>query len=409
MLKLSDKVAAYFSFVLRKGNLSVVFWMTFVSVWLGTTVLLFSFAIIRGFKQEIIHKISGFSSHFTIVAASTSYVDENPPLSLYRIDMETIRKMQEIKYAAPFVVKSGVIKTDSSLWGIIFKGISVQYDWSFFEKNLFKGQIPNFRKDSLSNEIMLSKTICQKLRLDIDSPVRVYFQVPGDNTPRGRRFRLVGIFHTGFEDFDRYIGFCDMRQLQRLNKWHDSLVSGIEILLKNFKTMDEMKEKINAVIPYDLQLEDVREKHAQFFDWLSALDTNVNILLILMSIVVFVNMLALLLVIVFKHIPMIGLFKAMGAHPSFLRKVFTLIILRVTIPSLGLANLFTIIIILLQQHFRWIPLNEEMYYLDYVPMIWQLDYFVFVNLLIMFVVLLCLILPLQIIRGISPSKALTYR
>lgn len=409
MSGITGKIATYFSAILQRGNLKVVFWMTFVSIWLSTTVLLFSFAITRGFKQEIIQKISGFSGHFTITTASTTHADENPPMSLSQIDLNALQHLPEIKYVAPFVIKGGVIKTDSSLWGIMFKGIHTNYDWSFFQKNLIKGRLPRFSPDSLSNEIILSKTVCQKLQLDIDSPVRVYFQVPGDNTPRGRRFRLVGIFHTGFEDFDRFMGICDLRQLRRLNKWNDSLVSGIEILLKDFNKIDEMKEKIYTIISYDVLLEDVREKHVQFFDWLSALDTNIVILLTLMSVVVFVNALALLLVILFRHIPLIGLFKALGATPSFLRKIFLLVVLRITLPALILANVLTLGTILLQEQFHLIPLNEEMYYLDFVPMILQPDYFLMVNLLIMLIILICMIVPLQIVRQLSPSRALTYR
>jgi lipoprotein-releasing system permease protein len=403
------KVAIYFETTIRKGSLAPVYWMTWISVWLSTVILLFSFAITYGFKSEIIQKISGFAGHITISTFSSLSGEEQPPLSLLRLPLQNFREHPSIKHVYPYVLKGGVIKTDSALWGLMFKGVDENYDWSFFKKNLIRGRLPSYTKGKSSNEIVLSEVVCRKLRLEIDSPVRVYYWVPGDPSPRGRRFNLVGIYHTGFVDYDQFFGICDMRHLQKLNKWDSTLATGVEIIVKNFNDIDAVKSFILSSVPYDLKVEDIREKHPQFFDWLSALNTNITILLILMSVVVFVNVLALLLVIVFKHIPMIGLLKALGATPAFIRQIFSRVILRIVFPAVGVANLFVALVVVVQNAYHWLPLNEEMYYLSYVPMLFRIDYFLEVNLLILIITMLCLVLPLQIIRRISPSKALTYR
>jgi len=404
-----SKVATYIERTIRKGSLAPVYWMTLVSVWLSVVVLLFSFAITYGFKDEIIQKISGFAGHLTITTYSTGISMEEKPLSLSAISIEHLTQNHAIKNVYPFVMKGGVIKVDSALWGIVFKGVNDNFDWTFFKKNLVKGRLPQYRKGNLSNEIVLSQTICRKLALEIDSPVRVYFWVPGDLTPRGRRFRLVGIYHTGFVEYDQFMGICDMHHLQKLNKWDTTMASGLECILHDFQDLDQAKKEILSEVPFYLNVEDVREKHPQFFDWLSALDTNIAVLLVLMSVVVFVNVLALLLVILFKHIPMIGLLKALGAPPSLIRKIFARVIFRIVVPALLVANVFALLIISIQSALHWLPLNEEMYYLSYIPMLLRWDYFLMVNALIVLIMFLCLMFPLQIIRKISPSRALTYR
>ena len=378
------------------------------SISLSIAIILISFAIVRGFQKEVREKIIGFGSHIQIRPFDTNQSVEQSPMNVGREDIESLHAIDEIKSIFPFIEKGALVKTDSNLHGIVMKGVDHDFDWSFFEKNLYKGKVPNLNEE-ISNEVLISKNVAQMLNLDIDSPVRVYYIMQGETQPRGRKYTVSGIYHTGMIEFDNVYALSDMRHLQKINRWGDSLVSGYEVMLHDFSKLDAVFAEVLSSIYYDLDASDIVNRQIQFFDWLQLLDTNVLIILVLMTLVAIINVISIILMLILERIPLIGLMKSMGANNVFIRKIFVYHSVRLLIKGVLWGNFIGVSLILLQYYFHLLPLDQEMYYVEYVPVLLKPAYIITLNLGVFAILFLSMFLPSLIVRRIHPAKALRHQ
>ena len=125
-----------------------------------------------------------------------------------------------------------------------------------------------------------------------------------------------------------------------------------------------------------------------------------------MAIVAFINIISILLILILEKIKFIGLMKTLGMTTNNLSKVFLWITMRYICYSLIIGNVVTILLIIAQNLWHLIPLNEAIYYMSYVPMQFDFDYFIFANLAIIFLGLLGIVIPRLVIKQISPAEAL---
>jgi lipoprotein-releasing system permease protein len=114
--------------------------------------------------------------------------------------------------------------------GTVIKGVSPDYDWSFFGDNMVEGRIPNYSYDSLSPEILVSSKIASTLGFNLGDTVGAFFV---RNKPVKRLFNIVGIYSSGMDEFDSKIVIGDLQYVQRLNDW------GIHASIEIPDTLDE--------------------------------------------------------------------------------------------------------------------------------------------------------------------------
>lgn len=392
----------------RKGVTGPVIHVSVFSIALSIAVILIAFAIVRGFQKEVREKIIGFGAHIQIRLFDTNESLEQLPVATDREDIAALQSVDGIKSVYPFIEKGGLVKTDSNLHGIVMKGVDKSFEWTFLQKSLVHGALPDYSGD-ISNDVLISAKVSSLLGLDVDSPVRVYFIMPGEMQPRGRKFRVSGVYNTGMDEFDKVFVVCDMRHLQKLNSWGDSLVSGYEIMVNNFDDLEKVLAEVNSTIYYDLDASDIILRQPQFFDWLNLLDSNVLIILVLMTLVAIINIVSIILILILERIPFIGLMKAMGANNQMVRKIFVYMSARLLLLGIFWGNLFGLGLIVLEQVTGFLPLNEEMYYVSHIPVLLRADYIIGVNAGVIAVSLLAVLLPSLIIRRINPSAALQHK
>lgn len=375
-----------------------------ISIAISIIAMLISFSIIRGFKTEIKNKVVGFNGHLQI-ANYSSIVDafSTDPIVYPRDDVESIKSIKNVISVAPIIEKPAILHENDLIEGIVFKGINKEYPTDFFNENLVKGRLPNL--DTTLTEVCISENLAKKYNLDLDSAVRVYFFKEGQYTPRGRKLKVVGIYNTGLQDYDNHYILGNIKIPQQLDGWGDTLVGAYEIFLSNIDIIDFLKPIILQKLDYDVQLIDVREKESRFFSWLEMLNSNVIVIYILMTIVAFINIIGILLILILEKIKFIGLMKTLGMTTKKLSSVFLWLTMRYIMYSLLIGNIITIAIIIIQNLWHIIPLNETMYYMSYVPMQLNIDYFIIANLAIIILGLLGIIIPRIVIRQISPSEA----
>lgn len=367
--------------------------------------MLVSIAVVKGYKHEIKSKITGFSTHIQL-----SRLDLNNSFETSAIERDTfverlINECTPVKGLQPFVIKAGIIKTKDDFKGIVLKGTDSTYDWSFIRQHLLQGELPDFQHDSLSSNIIISKTIADLLNIKMGDRITIYFvQEP----PRARRFNISGIFETGFGELDETYAYVDMRMLQKLNNWVPDAITGYEINLTNDQYIDDAASEIFEYIPYSVELRTIREMHPQLFEWLQLLDMNVWVIVILMIVVACINMTTALLILIVERSNMIGIIKTIGANNHQIRNIFLYISIYLITYGVIIGNVMGIGICWLQSKYSIIKLDQTAYYLSEVPILLEWKDIVILNMGTLLVCIVTMLIPTMVISKINPVKVLKF-
>ncbi len=399
----------------RKGgrNLSrSIVGIAIFGIALGLAVMIVSVAIVTGFKNEISDKVTGFGAHIQILNLDSNLSYETLPIPAGLESVESLRALEGVKNIQAFAIKAGIIKTGDEIHGAVLKGIDQSYNWDFINKHITQGEVLKLADSARSNQVVLSEKMASLLKLGIGDRFTMYFI---QDPPRARTFTIQGIFNTSMEEFDQLYIYSDIRQLQRLNNWHEAQVSGYEVLLEDMNDLPEITNVVRTRVAFDfledgsrLKVETIEEKYSQIFDWLNLLDMNVIVLVILMLVVAGFNMISGLLILILERTNMIGILKAFGTRDSSVRKIFLYQSSYLTLLGLLWGNLFGLIICLAQKYLNLITLDPSSYYLDTVPININLLHVMLLNLGTMLITFLFLLLPSALIAKISPEKSIRF-
>lgn len=388
---------------------------------LGVAVMIITMAVITGFQQQITKKITTFTAHLQI-----NDYDENPSQEPNPIVVDaTVRKAiaahPNVKHAQAFATKNGILKTKTENEGIILKGVSTDYDWSYLEPYLSEGSTLSINDTVVSKDIFISKAIANKLNLKLNQKLLVYFMskkkladttFSGQNyieyEPRVKDFYVKGIFNTGFSDFDKNLVFVDLKQIQKLNYWNPQQVGGYEVYLNDFNKLEQTQEELNDIVGYDLIVNNVKQMQNAIFSWLDMIDVNAVIIITLMVLVAAINMISALLILILERTNMVGILKAMGLANGKVRSVFFHVSLQLLGKGLLFGNIVGIGLCLLQIQFKFATLNSATYYLDYVPINLSILHVALINIGTIVVCLLMMFLPTLILNRITPVKAIRF-
>ena len=376
-----------------------------LAIALSVAVMLLSVMVVTGFKNDISNKIIGFGSHITISNFTNNQSYESEPISIEQDFYPSIKDHEGINHINVFATKAGIVKTTDEIHGVVLKGVASYYDWSFFKDNLVSGDVFTLTDSVRSNNILISEEVAKQLKLVIDDDLVMYFV---QDPPRVRKFKIKGIYNTAMVDFDKLFVIADIKHIQSLNGWNDSLVGGFEITIDNFNDLDKLTEKIYEQIPYDLNAQSIKEKTPQIFHWLDLQDINVRVILILMLIVGVINMITALLILILERTKMIGVLKAIGANNWSVRKVFLYSAVHLIIKGLLLGNAIGLGFAFVQQQFQIISLDPATYYMSTVPINFDLSHILLLNIGTIIVCYLILIIPSVIITKITPIKAIRF-
>ncbi len=382
---------------------------------LGLAVMIISVAVVTGFKNEIRNKVIGFGSHIQIINFDSNNSYETQPILRQQSFLSDLKKTQGIKSVHAFATKPGMIKTNEYIQGIVFKGVGPGYDWQFFHKNLVAGKIPQFNDSLRQNEILISKQLSEMLRLEVGDQAVLYFINENESTPRMLQLKVCGLYSTSLEEFDQLFVIGDLQQVQRLNDWDRNEISGFEIVISDFTQIDRMEQYVrNTVLDYGgeggtiLRTTNITREYPQIFDWLSILDMNVWIILVLMAIVAGFNMISGLLVLILERSKMIGILKALGSRNWNIRKVFLYLSVFLTSRSLLWGNITGIAFIVIQSTLEPLKLNPATYYVDVVPVNFSLLHLFLLNAGTVIATTVMLILPSYLVSKISPDKTISF-
>ena len=376
---------------------------------IGMIMMIVSVATGIGLQQKIREKISAFNGHIVI----SNYDNNQSEVTLVPISKKQdfypkFTSIPGVDHIQAIVSKAGIIRTETAFEGIIFKGVGKDYKWDNIKEYLVSGKLPDYSKN-VNQEVLISQFLANRLNLKLGDMFNTFFIKENQNQlPNIRRFKIVGIFNSGFQEFDATYIIGDIRHMQRINKWAPDQIGAFEVFIDDFNTIESAGEQVYAKTASTLDSKTIIEKYSDIFEWLQLFDFNIIVILVVMILVATINMVVALLVLILERTQMIGILKALGANNWLVRKIFLYNAFYLIVRGLFWGNLIGISLLLIQQQFGVIQLPPENYYVNEAPVYLNLGYVLLLNLLTVTVCFLVLLIPSYIITKISPVKAIRF-
>ncbi|WP_420400628.1 ABC transporter permease [Flagellimonas sp.] len=378
---------------------------------IGIVMMLIAIATGVGLKHKIREKVSAFNGHIQI----SNYDNNTSEVSVIPVSLEQdfypkFSDVDGVRHIQAVATKGGIIRTEETFEGMLAKGVGTDYDWNVFEEYLVEGRIPNYT-GRLNDEVLISRLMANRLQMKLGDTFFSFFLKDGDasRVPNNRRFEIVGIYDSGFEEFDATYVFVDIRHIQRMNKWTENEIGNFEVFLDDFDHLEEKSNEIYGKTPSNLDAINIKSKYFRIFEWIGLFDFNIALIIGIMIIVGGINMITALLVLILERTQMIGVLKALGSENWSIRKVFLYNAAYLIGIGLLWGNGLGLGLLYLQDKYRWFKFpNPEEYYIEYIPVHIDVPSVILLNLGVMLLCLLMLLVPSYIITKINPVKAIKF-
>lgn len=379
---------------------------------LGVAMMILSVAIVVGFKQEVRNKMVGFGSHIRVSNFDSNSSYETAPIFVGDSLKSLLSALSGIRHVETFATKPGILKTETDFQGVVLKGVDVEYDWTFFRKHLKEGELFSIDTGKVTNDVLISQQLADMLRLRCGDSFHAYFV---QDEVRARKFRICGIYDTGFTDYDKLFVLTDIKHIRRLNGWEADAVSGLELQVDDYEDLDEVAAAVDDRLLNRrdrkgniFYVRSIKELNPMIFSWLDVLDLNVAVILVLMMAVSGFTMISGLLIIILERTNMIGILKALGQQDRSLRRVFLYISAFLIGKGMLWGNIIGLALCWIQSFFRPLSLDPSVYYLDAVPIHLTPGSWLLINLGASVVSLLMMLAPSYLITKISPAKTIRF-
>lgn len=383
---------------------------------LSLIIMEFTLAIVVGFKDGIRDKLTGFDAQITVLPPiSNQSGTEDGTLRLSPELAEIVHNTFPEAEARLVMRQPGLLKTDDNFQGAVFLGQQPEGDFSFEKSLVSTGEWPDFAADSCRNDIVISEQTASKLGLAIGDKVYSTFFI--DDGLKMRRHRIAALYSSNFGEYDNTIVFSSLAGLQSVAGM-DSL-GGNRLDLRGFATdnIELAAAELQGVLLQAASdgtlneyypVTNIKKTGAIYFNWLSLLDTNVVIILLLMICVAGLTLVSSLFILILERIRTIGILRAMGADKNTVRHIFVDITMRLVGRGMIIGNIIGIGLLLVQKYTHAVPLDPEMYYLSAVPVEIKPLWFIILNIATALCSWLILVGPARLASNIDPAKAMNY-
>jgi lipoprotein-releasing system permease protein len=379
-----------------------------IAIALGMIMMIVTIATGIGLQQKIRQKVAAFNGHITISGYNDNNSDvSSKPISIHQSFYPKFKEVEGIDHVQAVASKAGIIRTATTFEGIIFKGVGKDYETTNLQEYLVKGRMPNF-SSSLNEEVLISEYLCNRLNLKLGDKFVTYFMKENSEGYNLRNFKIVGIYNSGFQEFDATYVIGDIRHVQRINKWAPDQIGSFEVFISDFNQIEQKSQEVYRETSSTLDTQSIVEKYYYIFEWLKLFDFNILVMLIVMISVATINMVVALLVLILERTQMIGILKSLGANNWSIRKVFLYNAAYLILRGLFWGNTIGIGMLLIQKYFGIVKLPSESYYVNEAPVDINLFYILLLNIGTIIICLLVLLVPSYIITKITPSKSIRF-
>ncbi len=379
------------------------------AITIGMVVMMIAIATGIGLEQKIRDKVVAFNGHVIINNFDSNNSEESiKPISINQDFYPRFKSVEGVSHIQGVATKSGVIRTESDFEGGVYKGVGADYDWTYFKEFLVEGRLPDFKK-KWSEEVLVSQYLANRLGFKIGDDFQMAFVKDDPNkTPNMVKCIVVGIYNSGFQDFDAQFLIGNLRHIQRINNWEPDQIGNFEVFIDDYDKLQEKGKEIHSQIPSLLDSFTVEDKFPLVFEWTQIFNKNTHGIIGIIILVAGINMITALLVLILERTQMIGILKALGSNNWSIRKLFLYNATYLIILGLFWGNIIGLGILFAQKYLKLFPLDPSVYYVTEAPVYISLGYIVGLNIGTLILCLTMLLVPSYIITKISPVKAIRF-
>ena len=379
--------------------------LTLIIITVSVASLTVSLFIFKGFEAKISEKIYNFNGHLTISKFSPERSFENSSILISNDLIKLLKASPDVDHWREVTFKTAMISSGKVVQGVVFKGINSRSTVGGLEGLLKEGTFPDLPSTGYGLEVMMSRSLARLLDLQIGNRFILNFV---QSPPRTRKMNLVGLFETGFKDFDEKVIIGDSRLVSRLNGWDQNRANCLEIILTRDDRIASTLDHLSDRLDIETSVESVQQRYGQLFDWLYLLRGNIRILITLIVTVVSFLMVSIILILILDRSRMVGILKAMGIRDATIRMIFIIQGSALLLRGILLGNILGCFLSFLQYRFEFIKLDQENYFVSHVPIYFDWYSLLLVNLLFVFLVSLCIHLPARRIGSIDPIRVIRF-
>jgi lipoprotein-releasing system permease protein len=427
----------------RQAVIGVITAISIVGVAAGVASLIIALAINNGFRQDMQQRLLGSTSHVNLMRVENDGIHDWPALQ------RRLEKLPHVQAAAPAIYEQVLISRGARAGGAILKGIvpADERRVTALLDTVHEGSAqaladsqeraqqaatnvagpapdgPNKEDADPSSlqgaadrvaampPIVLGKDLAQTLGATVGSVVLVTSPqgelTPFGMVPRYMRFKVTGIFQSGFYDYDSTWALCSLGDSQRLFSL-GNIASVIEFKVDDIYKAAAIGEQIEAAAGKGFQTTNWMEQNRALF---RALRLERVVTFITIGLIVFVaalNILISLIMMVMEKTRDIAVLVSMGARRDQVRRIFIWqgLLIGIIGTALGLIVGYTVAI--LAGRYHWISLSAEVYAIDYVPFVPRAVDALLVACVSLAISFIATIYPSQSAARVLPAEALRY-
>ncbi|OGQ01416.1 MAG: ABC transporter permease [Deltaproteobacteria bacterium RBG_19FT_COMBO_46_12] len=372
-------------------------------------------AVMSGFEKTLKEKILGTQAHLVVLKANQQGMDH------YEEILKQVQDVKGVVSAAPFIFNQVMLSSESSVSGVVIKGIDPDRVGEVTElaHNMRAGRLQDLKGESDSPGIILGAELAKHLGVTLNDAIQVVSPL-GTMTPMGmmpkmKRFRAIGIFYSGMYEYDNTMAYISLESAQKFFGM-GARVTGIEIKSNDIYKVKEIGKEIRQKLGFPFWTKDWMEMNRNLFSALKLEKIAMFIILVLIVLVAALNIISTLIMVVMEKNKDIAILKSMGTPSKGILRIFIIeggIIGVVgtalgTILGLGIALNLDKIVGFLENRFGFKIFSPDIYYIEKFPsQVNPMD----VGLIIMTAILISLLAtlyPSWRASKLDPAEALRY-
>jgi lipoprotein-releasing system permease protein len=299
-----------------------------------------------------------------------------------------------VQELVPAVVRAGIVKQGETVHGVLVKGVPEMPD-----------QVGH---DALS--VSIPRRLSEITGLGAGDAITIYFV--GEKV-RVRKFTVSEVHQDLLELDDNLLVYARLEDLQRLNGWAEDQVSCLDIRVNPDMPREQVERLALGVSTLllesshpeeeDLLVSTASASYPQVFDWLTLLDLNVLIILVLMTLVAGFNMVSGLLVMLLRNVSTIGTLKTLGMNNGAIGRLFVTIGAKAVLKGMLVGNALALLFCWMQDTWHLIPLDPAHYFVCWVPVHVNVLWMLVADAIAFLGILALLWLPSRVIARIDPA------
>ena len=403
---------------------SVITMFSIAGIFLGVAALIIVLAVMNGFETDLRTKILGINAHVVLMEYGGVLHD-------YEKVLQKVTQEQGVVAVTPFIYSQAMLKKGESVSGVILRGMDPATASRVINLGkMQEGKIAYLEaKNRLSLKltpegikmpgVVLGKELAKNLGIFLFDTVSILspqgIATPMGMMPRLKKFLVVGIFDSGFYEYDSTMAFLSLNDAQEFLNL-GPLVTGLEIKVDNIYQSGSISRQLEKKLGYPYWARHWMEMNKNLF---SALRMEKRVMFIILSLIVLVamfNIITTLIMVVMEKNRDIAILKSLGATSRSIMKIFIyqgLIIGIIgtflgTIGGLAIAYNLEKLSLFVERIFGFKILPADVYYLSALPSLVNYGDVVTIILGTLFISLLATLYPSWRASRLDPAETLRY-